>query len=76
MNKIEIKFRFLKEINSKKFLNFFYLTLFNISYYLYYLSLEKCLDGIARCSLKQHWINVKLAESILSSIILSLLIFS
>ena len=74
MNKKEIKFKFLKNIYSNKFVNFLYLNLFILSYYLYYLSLEKCLEGIARCSLKLHWINVKLAEAILSSIILSVLI--
>ena len=74
MKKNEIKFLFLKNIYSNKFSSFFYLNIFIISYYLYYLSLEKCLDGIAKCSLKIHWINVKLVEAIVSSIILSILI--
>ena len=42
--------------------------------YLYYLSLEKCMSGEIVCSQKIDWIQKKIAQSILSSIILGILI--
>ena len=74
MKRKKIYLNFFKNIYSKKFLNYLPLILFIIAYYLYYLSLEKCLEGKAACSLRIHWINIKLMEAILSSIILSILI--
>jgi hypothetical protein len=52
----------------------FYSFLFLISYYLYYLSLEKCFEGEDECCKKINWIHIKLVEEILSCFILSLLI--
>lgn len=70
------KFLFLKinNKNKKKFFLFICIFIFAISYYLYYLSLEKCLDGFDECGIKNDWILTKLIEAILSSIILSFLI--
>ena len=55
------------------------IVLFIISYYFYYLSLEKCLDGIAECSTKLNWIKLKIKQytiSLLMNIVLiSLIIF-
>lgn len=48
--------------------------LFILSYYLYYLSLEKCLEGFDICGTKNDWINTKLSEAVLSSFILAALI--
>ena len=50
--------------------NFF---IFFISYFLYYLSLEKCLFGIEYCSQLFDWINKKLYQAIASSFILIVL---
>ena len=44
--------------------------LFFLSYFLYYLSLERCMQGIFECGKKIEWINRKLTQAILSSIII------
>lgn len=60
-------------ISSKNKLLFLSL-MFLISYFLYFLSLEKCLDGFDLCGTKNMWILIKSIEVILSSSILSILI--
>jgi hypothetical protein len=62
--KIKIKF---------KLSNFAYM-LFFISYFLYYLALEKCMQGIFECGKKIEWINRKLIQAILSSVIIGILL--
>ena len=48
--------------------------LFFLSYFLYYLSLERCMQGIFECGKKIEWINRKLTQAILSSIIICILL--
>ena len=48
--------------------------LFNICYYLYYLSLERCMKGMTICCKNNKWIQLKLIEAICSAFILSFLI--
>jgi hypothetical protein len=48
--------------------------MFLLSYFLYYLSLEKCLDGFDICGTKNKWLIIKSIEAISSSLILSFLI--
>ena len=50
--------------------NIISLLLFIISYYFYFLSLEKCFEGEAACSIKWEWIMLKLAQLIISLIII------
>ena len=45
-----------------------------LGYYLYYLSLERCLKGLDKCSLNYQWIKKKLREAIYSSFIFIVLI--
>jgi hypothetical protein len=47
--------------------------LFSMSYYLFYLSLEKCFEGEDICCLRIKWIKKKLIEEIISSILISIL---
>jgi hypothetical protein len=54
--------------------NLIYLFLFFISYYLFYLSLEKCHEGIDMCCTKYFWIKKKIIEEVISCLIISLLI--
>ena len=54
--------------------NIISLLLFIISYYFYYLSLEKCFGGEEECSKKWEWIMLKLAQLIISLIIIIFLI--
>ena len=58
----------------KFFFNILGLVLFIISYYLYFLSLEKCFEGIDKCSKKWEWIMLKIAQLIISLIIIIILI--
>ena len=44
-----------------------------LSYYLYFLSLEKCKEGQYKCSQKINWIYKKLVQAIFSSIIMAIL---
>ena len=53
-----------------KLINFFSIFVFIDIYYLYYLSLEKCLDGLSRCSKKVAWIQKKLNEGLTCSFLL------
>lgn len=56
-----------------KLSNFAYI-LFFLSYFLYYLALERCMEGIFECGKKIGWINRKLVQAILSSIIIGILL--
>ena len=47
---------------------------FTLSYYFYYLSLEKCLKGEGECSLKWNWILKKVIQLIISILIIIILI--
>ena len=62
-------FQFIK--NHK--LNCIAFLLFILSYYLYYLSLEKCFEGFDVCAIKADWIFIKLFEVGLSYVIISIL---
>ena len=53
-----------------KLINFCSIFVFICIYYLYYLSLEKCFAGHARCSKKSAWIQKKLNEGLLCSFLL------
>jgi len=48
--------------------------LFFLSYFLYYLALERCMQGIFECGKKFEWINRKLIQAILSSVIIGTLL--
>ena len=48
--------------------------IFFLSYFLYYLSLERCMQGIFECGKKIEWINRKVIQAILSSVIIGILI--
>lgn len=75
----KISYRIKNYLKKKNFflnqiLNKYYSSiLFLISYYLYYLSLEKCFEGPAICCQKILWIKTKIIEETLSCLILSLL---
>ena len=56
-----------------KLLNIISLVFFCLSYFLYYLSLEKCLLGVDVCGNKVKWILKKILQLSSSSIISSLL---
>ena len=73
------KFIFLKnsiyfKIKSLKRNNIIILFLFLISYFLYYLSLEKCLDGEDGCCIRIKWITKKIIELIISCLLISFLL--
>ena len=51
------------------------LLLFIASYYFYYLSLEKCLDGEDACCKRWKWIIKKIKQLIISIILLIFLFF-
>ena len=64
--KIASNGRFIIIFNLKYNLIFIYifiLILFISTYYLYYLSLEKCLDGNDICGNKKNWIIKKIIET-------------
>ena len=56
-------------------LNVISLLLFIASYYFYYLSLEKCLDGEDVCCKRWKWIFRKIKQLIISIILLIFLFF-
>jgi len=72
-----MRFLIIKEITIKAFL-FLYkycaYILFIIAYILYYLSLERCLDGEELCGNNMKWIYTKVGELILSCELISYLI--
>ena len=61
---------------SFKYLRFSHITLvfFPLSYFMYYLSLEKCFEGIFKCSKKFDWIHKKIFQAFFSSIITAILL--
>ena len=61
----------LKKVNKKTaiFFNILGLLLFIISYYFYYLSLERCYEGEEACTKKWEWIMLKLSQLIISLVI-------
>ena len=72
-----MRFLIIKEIIIKAFLFLYkYCTyiLFLIAYILYYLSLERCLDGEELCGNNMKWIYTKVGELILSCELISYLI--
>ena len=60
-------------LNNKK-KDLFILILFIISYFYYFLSLEKCLDGDDVCCAKIKWIQKKIIELIISCLLISFLL--
>ena len=64
-NRYLISFNFFAKIS---------IILFIISYYLYYLSLEKCYAGFDVCADRTTWISIKLSQLISSSLIMAILI--
>ena len=60
-------------IKIKKNFNKIIIALFILNYYLYYLSLEKCLEGFDICGEKSDWILKKLTQAVFSYLILTLL---
>ena len=72
----KLKF-YLKKINNFFYLilkKYYFLILFFSSYFLFYLSLEKCFESIDACCRKEYWIKKKVIEEFLSCLIISLLI--
>ena len=63
--------KYLKFSNRKILINVSALVLFISAYYLYYLSLEKCFDGVNSCSRKWKWMMKKVKELIISIIIIN-----
>ena len=55
--------------NRKKYINILSLVLFIISYYLFFLSLEKCYDGESICCRKFRWMKKKVIEEIVSCLL-------
>ena len=81
------KNKFIKNINTlnkklykliislmKKYNFIINIILFFLAYYLYYLSFEKCFEGLAKCGRKTNWIKKKMIQTSISSIILFILI--
>ena len=54
--------------------NIFFFSLFFIAYILYYLSLEKCLEGFDLCGLKKSWMKKKIIEVVIFCLIILVLI--
>ena len=69
-----LKVKYRKNINKNFFHFIFYFCLFILSYYLYYLSLEKCFEGFDKCGTKHKWISIKLTQLLISVFILAFLI--
>jgi len=63
--------------NNKKTLNIFCnligFSLFTLSYYFYFLSLEKCFEGDDACCKKFDWIKLKIIQLIISAILILVL---
>lgn len=68
------KRKIIKKYIKYELKNYFSFIFFLFSYYLYFLSLEKCKNGYDNCSLKFKWIKSKLNQAIYSSLILSILL--
>ena len=65
--------KIVKKIKNRKF-NTNVFILFFISYYSFYLSLEKCTEGEDRCCLKLSWMKLKIIEEAISCIIIIILL--
>ena len=70
-----IQFIYFKKVIKDSFI----IPLFILSYYLFFLSLEKCLDGEGICCMKFEWMKKKIIQELfsclLSIILLELIIF-
>ena len=66
--------RFVSTKKKNRIFSFIVLCLFFMSYYFYYLSLERCLDGFDICGMKSRWILKKLTQAIISYIMLAVLL--
>ena len=53
-----------------KIINYVSIFIFISIYYLYFVSLEKCVDGHRRCSKRTKWIRKKLKEGLICSLLL------
>ena len=62
-----------KKNNKNRLFSYIVYILFFMSYSLYYLSLEKCMDGQYGCGKKLGWIRKKIFEAIFSAIIIAIL---
>ena len=71
------RYKLNKQKNSEKtfpvIFNSIIILLFIISYYFYYLSLEKCFKGEDGCSRKLNWIKLKLTQYIISVVLIIIL---
>ena len=63
-----------KKIKKRKKINIVIFILFILSYYLFFLSLEKCYEGVDICCKKFRWIKVKLVEESISCVITIILL--
>ena len=52
----------------------FVMTMFGLSYFLYFFSLESCFDGEGPCSMYFDWIKKKVVQEIISSTLLAIMI--
>ena len=72
------KNRFYSSLTNKfkkiRYFKFLFVILFFLSYYFYFLSLEKCYNGWDVCCVKVDWIKKKLIQALISIFILSFLI--
>ena len=59
-------------IFNKSSFQFYTCSMFLISYFLFFLSLEKCMDGFDECGEKSTWIKIKSIEAIFSALIISI----
>jgi len=72
--KNEIKKIKKKKIVNERYLNNVIFILFILSYYLFFLSLEQCYEGVDICCKKLRGIKVKLVEESISCIITIILL--
>ena len=71
---ILLNYKYLYE-TIKKLVKYFIIFLtFLVIYFLYFKSLEICLDGIAKCSHKYSWIERKIEEEIISCILMEIML--
>ena len=63
-----------KQSNKARALSKIVYFLFFLSYFLYYLALEKCMQGQFACGKKLGWIHKKLFQAIFSAIIIVILV--
>ena len=75
-----VKFKKIKIANTIKlfYLKIYkikYIIYFFISYFFFFLSLEKCFEGEDMCCVKLNWMIIKIIELIISCLILSILLY-